>query len=129
MKNDGVLKSKPIANPAVVTRERVGDWVALYNPDTTDALGINAVGVAVWRLLDGRRSLGTIVDRVKCRFMDAPGTVHDDVIALKLGTLNNLTDSCSQICSCHYFCHSVLRGTPGMYTLYKLSIMYHKLVG
>lgn len=82
MKNDVILESKPIANPAVVVREMAGDWTVLYNPDTADAVGINPVGIVVWRLLDGRRSLGAIVDGVKRKFAAAPETAGDDVIAL-----------------------------------------------
>ena len=45
---------KPIANPIVVLREEFDDWAVLFNPDTADALGINPVGVAVWKRMDGQ---------------------------------------------------------------------------
>ena len=47
----------PIANPVCVLREEFDDWAVLFNPDTADAVGINPVGVAVWKLMDGRRDL------------------------------------------------------------------------
>ncbi len=34
---------KPAANPLVVLREE-----PLFNPDSSDAVGINPIGIAVW---------------------------------------------------------------------------------
>jgi hypothetical protein len=50
-------KDRPIANPTVVLREEFDDWAILFNPDTAEAVGTNPVGVAVWKLMDGRRNL------------------------------------------------------------------------
>jgi hypothetical protein len=43
----------PVAKSVVVLREEFDEWAVLYNPDTADAVGINPVGVAIWKLLDG----------------------------------------------------------------------------
>lgn len=58
-------KDKPIANPLVVLREEFDDWAVLFNPDTARALGINPVGVAVWKGMDGKASLEEIVSGIK----------------------------------------------------------------
>jgi len=47
----------------VVLREEFDDWAVLFNPETADAVGINPVGVAIWKLLDGRHSLEEIVSQ------------------------------------------------------------------
>ena len=59
---------KPIANPNVVLREELDDWAVLFNPDTADASGINPVVVAVWKRMDGKRSLKEIVAEINNRF-------------------------------------------------------------
>lgn len=57
---------KPIANPIVVLREEFDDWAVLFNPDTADVVGINPVGVAVWKWMDGQRSLRPFVKLRRC---------------------------------------------------------------
>jgi len=61
---------KPIANPVVVLKEEFDDWAVLFNPDTAEAVGINPVGVEIWKLLDGKHSLDEIVDEIKKSFSD-----------------------------------------------------------
>jgi SynChlorMet cassette protein ScmD len=72
---------RPIANPAVVIKEGNGDWAVLFNPDTADAVGINAVGMVMWELMDGRHTLEGILQVVKGRFADVPSGVAEDVAA------------------------------------------------
>ncbi len=45
----------------------------LFNPDTADAVGINPVGVAVWKRMDGQRSLEEIVSEINNSFEDVSG--------------------------------------------------------
>ena len=72
---------KPIANPVVVLREEFDDWAVLFNPDTAGAAGINPVGVAVWKLMDGRRSLEEIVAEIRERFSEVPDAATEEVAA------------------------------------------------
>jgi SynChlorMet cassette protein ScmD len=72
---------RPISNPVVVLREEFDDWAVLFNPDTADAVGTNPVGVAVWKRLDGKRSLGEIVSEINHRFEDVPGTALEEIAA------------------------------------------------
>jgi hypothetical protein len=53
----------------------------LFNSDTTDMARINAVGAAVWGLVNGRRSLGDILRTVSRRFASVPDAALDDVTA------------------------------------------------
>ena len=71
----------PIANPLVVLREEFDDWAILFNPETADAMGINPVGVAVWKQMDGRHRLEEIVDDLGERFSEVPDTAGKDVAA------------------------------------------------
>ncbi len=72
---------KPIANPVAVLREEFDDWAVLFNPDTADAVGINPVGVVVWKLMDGQHSLEEIVAKVGDRFADVPDAAAEDMTA------------------------------------------------
>ncbi len=80
---------KPIANPVVVLREEFDDWAVLFNPDTADALGTNPVGVAVWKRMDGKRTVADIVADVQAGFEGAPESVSKDVDAF-VNALSNL---------------------------------------
>ena len=72
---------RPIANPVVALREEFDDWAVLYNPDTADALGTNPVGLAAWKLMDGKRSVGEIVSEIKDRFTDTPDEAGRQIAA------------------------------------------------
>ena len=71
---------KPISNPIVMLREEFDDWAVLYNPDTADAVGINPVGVAVWKRMNGKRSLEQIVAEIRNSFEDVPGGACDEIV-------------------------------------------------
>jgi len=72
---------RPIANPIVVLREEFDDWAVLFNPNTAYAAGTNPVGVAVWKMLDGRMSIEDIVSRIKSSFEDTPETAGKEIAA------------------------------------------------
>ena len=72
---------RPIANPIVVLREEFDDWAVLFNPDTAEAVGTNPVGVAVWKRMDGRRSLDDIVSEIKNSFEDTPDATSKEIAA------------------------------------------------
>ena len=61
-------------------REEFDDWALLFNPDTADAVGTNPVGVAVWKRMDGKRSLEEIVAEVKNSFEDTPDAAIDEIV-------------------------------------------------
>lgn len=79
---------RPIANPIVVLREEFDDWAILFNPDTAAAVGINPVGVSVWKQMDGRRSLQEIVSEIEATFDDAPEAALSEITAF----VNKLAD-------------------------------------
>lgn len=73
------LSNKPIANPLVMLREEFDDWAVLFNPETANAVGINPVGVAAFKRMDGRRSLEEIVAEIQAEFKDVPETALQDI--------------------------------------------------
>lgn len=78
---------KPIANPIVVLREEFDDWAILFNPDTAEAVGTNPVGVAVWKQMDGKRSLADIMAGIKNSFEDIPEAACEEINTF-VNTLN-----------------------------------------
>jgi SynChlorMet cassette protein ScmD len=72
---------KPFANPNVVLREEFDDWAVLFNPDTAYAAGTNPVGVAVWKLMNGKRSVEDIITTIKDGFEDAPAATSQEIAA------------------------------------------------
>jgi SynChlorMet cassette protein ScmD len=73
--------AKPIANPIAVLREEFDDWAVLFNPDSGQAVGINPVGVAIWKLLDGQHTVADIVAEIKHHFADVPDAAPEHVAA------------------------------------------------
>lgn len=74
------IPNRPIANPIAILREEFDDYAVLFNPDTGDAIGLNPVGVAIWKLMDGARLVTDIVASVSDQFSDTPVNVEEDVI-------------------------------------------------
>jgi len=72
---------KPIANPIVVLREEFDDWAVLFNSDTAAAVGTNPVGVAVWKLMDGKRNIEGIVSEIKNSFEGTPDAAGEEIAA------------------------------------------------
>jgi SynChlorMet cassette protein ScmD len=79
----------PTPNPVVVLREEFDDWAVLYNPDTAQAVGLSPTAVAVWKLIDGRRDVETIVAEVTAGYSDVPDTAGDEVRELLAGFQRN----------------------------------------
>ena len=83
------LLDKPVTNPVVVLREEFDDWAVLFNPDTAEAVGINPVGVVMWKLMDGKHTLEDIMADVRDRFTDVPESSLDELTDF----VNNLAES------------------------------------
>ena len=77
-----MVPDRPVPNPAAVQEEGTDGWTLLVNPDTAGAMAVNHTGVLVWKLVDGRRTTGEIVEAMRRRFPDAPDTVAEDVQVL-----------------------------------------------
>ncbi len=75
------LSDTPFANPSVVLREEFDDWAVLFNPDSAEAVGINPVGVAIWKLMDGTCGVGAIVKEIEKLFSNVPEAALQEVTA------------------------------------------------
>lgn len=68
-------------NPVVVLREESDDRAILFNPDTGKAVGINPVGVSIWKNLNGRIDIEGMALRVEEVFTNVPDTVSEEISA------------------------------------------------
>lgn len=68
-------------NRQVVLREEFDDWALLFDPDTGKVCGVNPVGVRVWKMIDGMRTLQDISRMIRDAYPDAPDSVEEDVAA------------------------------------------------
>jgi hypothetical protein len=79
--------TRPIANPVAVLRQESEERAILFNPDTGDAVAVNRIGLAVWRLLagslpaDGERTVEQLLADIARRFAGVPDGAADEVSA------------------------------------------------
>jgi SynChlorMet cassette protein ScmD len=66
----------PIANPMIVFREEFDDWAILFDPDSGMAFGVNPVGALIWRCLDGKHDISTILHEIQNHFSDLPEDIE-----------------------------------------------------
>jgi len=71
----------PTPHPAVILREGFDDYRLLFQPLYGDVIGLDPVSLAVWRALDGKRTLIEVAVEVQAQFEDAPQSVVEDVCA------------------------------------------------
>ena len=55
------LESRLVTNPNLVLRVEEDDCGLLFNPDSGEVKVLNRSAVAIWQLIDGRRSVGELV--------------------------------------------------------------------
>ena len=70
---------KPVKNPTIVLREEFDNWAILYNPDTSDAIGINPVGISIWKMIDGTRDVTDFEEEIKRNFSQVPASISSDI--------------------------------------------------
>lgn len=66
-----MIKTKkfPIQNSNIVFREEADNWAMLFDPDTGEAFGLNPTSSFIWKNLNGKTSIGEIVNKLEkaCR--------------------------------------------------------------
>ncbi len=76
-----VPESKISQNPQVVARElSAAEGGVLLHLETAQYHGVNPVGLLIWELLDGERSVQEIVEAIRARVQGAPPHLESDVV-------------------------------------------------
>lgn len=69
-------------NPQVVARELAGgEGGVLLHLESGQYHGVNAIGLVIWRCLDGERTVADVVEALRARVEDAPPQLEGDVLA------------------------------------------------
>ena len=77
------LSLVPVQNPSVLSRQIVDGEMVLVNADSAASLALtNQTALIVWDLIDGARSVQSIIDGIKGRFNQVPDSVADDIVGL-----------------------------------------------
>lgn len=67
--------------PQVVARELAdGEGGVLLHLESGAYHGVNQVGLLIWELLDGERTVGDVIDEVRSRVAGAPPDLDRDVV-------------------------------------------------
>jgi Coenzyme PQQ synthesis protein D (PqqD) len=78
----GAIDSKPEKNPDVAYRALGSEEGAvLLHLQSGEYHGVNELGLVVWELIDGERTVGEIIETVREQTDDAPPRLADDVVA------------------------------------------------
>jgi len=74
-------ESKVRQNPQVVARElSAGEGGVLLHLESAQYHGVNPVGLLIWELLDGQRTVREIVAAVREQVIDPPPQLDNDVM-------------------------------------------------
>ena len=65
-------KDSAVANSTISLREEFDDWGLLFDPDADEALGVNEVGIFVWKRLDGKHTREDILKELYENYEDIP---------------------------------------------------------
>jgi len=74
-------ESKVRQNDQVVARElSPAEGGVLLHLESAQYHGVNPVGLLIWELLDGERTVSEVIDAVRDRVQDPPPQLDDDVM-------------------------------------------------
>jgi hypothetical protein len=75
-------ESKVRQSPDVVARElSPTEGGVLLHVETAQYHGLNPVGLLIWELLDGERTVSEVVETVRARVEEAPPQLEEEVLS------------------------------------------------
>jgi hypothetical protein len=91
------LVSRLITNPGMVLREEEDGAALLYDPETGAVRILNGSATAIWKLLDGKRSLADVVAALRETYDGMDEQAEGQVLAVvknlcALGAVGTLTE-------------------------------------
>ncbi len=75
------MKRIPVKNKEIVWRNLEGEAV-LLNPHTGKYFGMNAAGCSFWEKVDGKRSMGVIIDLLLDEYNVERRSLEKDILEL-----------------------------------------------
>ena len=84
-----MLEKVPTAKSSFELEEIDGELL-LYSPESTRSIYMNSTASIIWRLCDGKLTVGEIVELLKEAFPDAVDSIEQDVVgSIELFISNN----------------------------------------
>jgi predicted metal-dependent hydrolase len=75
-------ESRVRQSPDVVARElSPAEGGVLLHVETAQYHGLNPVGLLIWELIDGERTVTEVVEAVRARLEEAPPQLEDEVLS------------------------------------------------
>lgn len=78
-----------LVNKSFVFREEFDDWALLFNPDSSETFGMNHVSSFIYKHLNGKNSIESIVDKLSAECHEVP----PDVNSLVMEFIQSLVDN------------------------------------
>lgn len=76
------MDTRLATNPNLVLRIEDDNCALLFDPDNGRVQMLNGTAVQIWQLLDGKRSLGEIIEHLRTQFEGIGKTAEQQVIRL-----------------------------------------------
>jgi SynChlorMet cassette protein ScmD len=73
------IDDKLKANSFIVLREESDNWALLFNPDTAEVYGLNPVSVFIWKRLDGKHTIRTILNELSLQCINIPKNAQNEI--------------------------------------------------
>lgn len=91
------MASRPVTNPTMVLREEEDECALLFDPETGSAQILNTTAVAVYKLLDGHRTLAEVMTALRNMFEDIDAQAEEQVLTLvrdlcRLGAIGKVVE-------------------------------------
>ena len=91
------LDTRLVVNPTMVLREEDDACAILFDPDSGRVRILNTTATAVWKLIDGKRTLSEAIELLEDQFEGMDAEAEDQVLALvgeliRMGALGTITE-------------------------------------
>jgi hypothetical protein len=91
------METRLVVNPNMVLREEDDECAILCDPDSGSIRILNLTAVAIWKLIDGQRTLSEVMEALRESFEDMDRNVEDQVMGLvrelcRVGALGTMAE-------------------------------------
>lgn len=73
------MEKLPIKKDTISLREEFDDWAILFDPDANKAVGLNDLGVVVWKFLDGNHTMEDVIKELNEICEDVPEDAEEQI--------------------------------------------------
>ena len=74
------MPKRYISNKDFILREETDDWAILFCPKNRKTFFLNPISTAIWKFLDGNKTIEDLTDQIVSEFSHTPVDVNEDII-------------------------------------------------